>query len=90
VYEIRCKNRKTEYVNVNPDAQSGKSDLTKTDTTEIKKIFDKNFLGMIIADSHFEKKIKKIMYGNEITKYFIFLLLIFAIVETVIATLKIK
>ncbi|MBI5574266.1 MAG: VWA domain-containing protein [Elusimicrobia bacterium] len=88
VYEI--KNHKTEFVNVNPDVKSGESDLTKIDTAEIKKLFDKNFLGMVIADNHFEKKIKKIMYGNEITKYFILLLLIFAILETVIANLRIK
>lgn len=86
VYEI--KNHKTEFVNVNLDVKSGESDLTKIDTAEIKKLFDKNFLGTVIADNNFEKKIKKILYGNEITKYFILLLLIFVILETLLANYK--
>ncbi|PIU83369.1 MAG: hypothetical protein COS68_04385 [Elusimicrobia bacterium CG06_land_8_20_14_3_00_38_11] len=86
IYEI--KNHKMEFVNVNPDVKSGESDLAKIDTAEIKKSFDKNFLGTVIADSHFEKKIKKLLYGNEITKYFILLLLIFAILETLLANYR--
>ncbi|MDO8735281.1 MAG: BatA and WFA domain-containing protein [Elusimicrobiota bacterium] len=86
VYEI--KNHKTEFVNVNLDVKSGESDLTKIDTAEIKKLFGKMFVGVVIADSHFEKKIKKILYGNEITKYFILLLLIFAILETLFANYR--
>ncbi|HAX61705.1 MAG TPA: hypothetical protein DCX95_03980 [Elusimicrobia bacterium] len=86
VYEI--KNHKTEYVNVNLDVKSGESDLAKIDTAEIKKLFDKMFVGVVIADGNFEKKIKKILYGSELTKYFILLLLIFAILETLVANYK--
>lgn len=89
VYEIRYKNHKTEYININPDTfGSGESDLKKIDTVEIKKIFDKKFAGLVIADNQFEKKIKRIMYGNEITKYFILFLLILAISETLLANYR--
>lgn len=88
VYEIRYKNHRTEYANVNLDVRSDESDLVKIDATEIKKLFDKMFVGMVTADEHFEKKIKKILYGNEITKYFILLLLVFAILETLLANYK--
>ncbi|MFH1540362.1 MAG: BatA and WFA domain-containing protein [Elusimicrobiota bacterium] len=88
VYEIRYKNHKTEYVNINPDTKSGESDLTKIDAIEIKKIFDKMFSGVVIMDDNFENKMKKILYGNEITKYLLLLLLMLFIVETLLANWK--
>ncbi|MEW6556704.1 MAG: VWA domain-containing protein [Elusimicrobiota bacterium] len=90
VYEIKYKNRKTEFCNVNLDTHSGESDLTKINTAELKKILDKLYVGIVLADRHLEKNVKKLLYGNEITKYFLSVLLILVILETVIANLRMK
>ncbi|MBN1383996.1 MAG: BatA and WFA domain-containing protein [Elusimicrobia bacterium] len=85
IYEVSYKNRRTEFVSVNVDSGSGEADLSKVKLSKIKKILDKMFTGVIQADKYFEKNLKKILYGSEITKIFALLLLLFFIAETLIA-----
>ncbi|MDD5687149.1 MAG: BatA and WFA domain-containing protein [Elusimicrobia bacterium] len=88
VYEIKYKNNKSEFLAVNLDVSSGESDLIKVNVSKIKKIVNKMFIGIITADAHLKKNLKSILYGNEITKYFIWALLVFAILETILANLR--
>ncbi|HAM38646.1 MAG: hypothetical protein A2474_02350 [Elusimicrobia bacterium RIFOXYC2_FULL_34_12] len=85
IYELKYRNKKNKYLNANIEVISGESDLKKITISELKKILGKTSIFKISADKYFEKNIKKILYGSEIYKILIIILLLLFIAETIIA-----
>ena len=85
IYEIKLSNRRTEYLNVNVDVSSGESDLAKIVPSDVKKYLSKSLIGMVYSDANFDRNIRKVLYGNEITKVLVWLLLAAFLLETWVA-----
>jgi hypothetical protein len=85
-YEIRYSNGKIRYVSVNVDALSGESDLTKAESSAAKEYFRESLAGTVQAGPSFEKNIRRILFGEEVTWAFAWLFVFFIAAETLLTS----
>ncbi len=75
----------SKYLPVNLNIKSNESDLTKMGTKEIRKLFPGTPVKIIDDLTNLEKEILQLLYGKEISKNLIFLLVGFLFLEVFLA-----